>query len=130
MVCTMWQQKVFLLKMLKASWIKFLHNWIWLLVIQKVKRPHHFLMKFENFVHSEGTQFWSLSNCTIGILQKKCLNIEDKGLSTNYVISVGGGGGGKGQPQRRSHFQWHYYFITITIFTYQYLVPLVSLTPR
>ena len=31
-----------------------------------------------------------LANCTIGILQKKCLNIEDKGLSTNYVVLVGG----------------------------------------
>ena len=36
-------------------------------------------MKFENFVRSEGTQLGHyLANFTIGILQKKCLNIENK----------------------------------------------------
>ena len=42
----------------------------------KVRRPHNFWMKFENFVRSEGTQLgYYLANCTIEFLFK-CLNME------------------------------------------------------
>ena len=41
-------------------------------------------------IYVEKNVAWYLAKCTIGILQKKCLNIKNKGLSTNYIVLVGG----------------------------------------